>query len=361
MQGEVRRPHPADAVHRRPGRGPPGGRGRHHRRVHPVLRARAESRLGLFTTAEARTAGYGSGEIRDLCRTGRWVRLRRGVLVSASDLAAAEQRDDRHRLDCLAVLVVLDRPSTVLSHVSAARLWQLPVPHATEPTIRLTDPDQWREGRGWRMTCAPLRPADRWRSGPLRLTSASRTLVDCAREWPLDDAVVAMDAAVLAGRTTVPDLRAAAAAVHHWRGASRAVRAAGLTDGRAESPLESRGRLRIVGSGLPAPQLQVEIRSDGRLVGVVDAWFGAAAVAVEFDGRVKYTDPWRDGQALWAEKRREDDLRALGIRVVRIADADLGRRWPAVEARLTALLATAGPSTRPFTATPRARGVRRPA
>ncbi len=328
--------------------------------MHPVLRARAESRLGLFTTAEARDAGYGSAEIRGLCATGRWVRLRRGVLVSASDLAATEQRRERHRLDCLAVLLVLDRPSALLSHGSAARLWQLPVPRDSEPTIRLTDPTQWREGRGWRMTCAPLPPAHRWRSGPLRLTSASRTLVDCAREWPLDDAVVAMDAAVLAGRTTVPDLQAAAAAVHHWRGASRAVRAADLADGRAGSPLESRGRLRIVGAGLPAPDLQVEIRGEQGLVGVVDAWFDDAAVAVEFDGRVKYTDPWRDGQVLWAEKRREDDLRALGIRVVRIADADLGERWPAVAARLAAVLATAGPASRPFTATARARGVRRP-
>ena len=71
----------------------------------------------------------------------------------------------------------------------------------------------------------------------------------------------------------------------------------------------------------------MEIRTGGRLVGVVDAWFEEAAVAVEFDGRVKYTDPWRGRlpeQVLWDEKRREDELRALDIRVVRIADADLG-------------------------------------
>ena len=118
----------------------------------------------------------------------------------------------------------------------------------------------------------------------------------------------------------------------HWPGAARPLRAVALADGRAESPLETRGRLRIVGAGLPTPELQVEIRAGGRLVAVVDAWFDDAAVAVEFDGRVKYTDPWRDRspeQVLWEEKRREDELRALDIRVVRIADADLGAGWPA--------------------------------
>jgi hypothetical protein len=239
--------------------------------VHPVLRARAEQQFGLFTTAEAHLAGYGSSEIRSLCSTGRWVRLRRGVLATAEDLADGAAKGRRFAMECLAVQLSLDRPTAALSHGTAARLWGLPVPRSLDPTIRLTDAEQWRSGRGWRMTCAPLQSDERWRTGPLRLTSAPRTLVDCAREWPLEDAVVAMDGALVAGRTTVGQLRDAAAALHHWPGAARAVRAAGLADGRAESPLETRGRLRIVGSGLPTPELQVEIRVGSRLVGVADA------------------------------------------------------------------------------------------
>jgi hypothetical protein len=330
--------------------------------MHPILRSTAEPRFGLFTTAEAKHAGYGPSEIRNLCASGRWVRIRRGVLMTAEDLATGEDQGRRHRIDCLAVLLSLDRPTAPVSHASAARLWNLPTPRPGDPLIRLTDPAQWRQGRGWRMTCAPLLPAERWRSGPLRLMSAPRTLVDCAREWPLDDAVVAIDAALLAGRTTLEEVRDAATAVHHWPGASRAVRAAALADGRAESPLESRGRLRLVGAGFPAPELQVEIRTEGRLLAVVDAWFEKAAVALEFDGQVKYTDPWRGRspvRVLWEEKRREDELRALDIHVVRVTDVDLGAKWPAVEGRLGRLLGTAGPAVRRFTATPRAQGVRR--
>jgi hypothetical protein len=138
------------------------------------------------------------------------------------------------------------------------------------------------------------------------------------------------------------------------------VRALSLADGRAESALETRGRLRIIGAELPTPALQVEIRTGGRLVGVVDAWFEGPAVAVEFDGRVKYTDPWRDpGRVLWEEKRREDDLRALDIAVVRIAQADLDAGWPRTEQQLRRLLARPAPVGRRFTATPRSRGVAR--
>ncbi|MET0763580.1 MAG: hypothetical protein ABWY29_01850 [Blastococcus sp.] len=307
-------------------------------------------------------AGHGHSEIQNLTGSGRWVRLRRGVLIAAEDLERARSDGLAHRVDCLAVLLALDRPRTVVSHVSAAQLWGLPVPRSAAGPIRLTDPDRWRRGEGYVMSRAPLRSGEVWRAGPLRVTSVPRTLVDCARAWPLEDAVVAMDAALLAGRTTLAEVRAAAATVHHWPGASRAVRAAALADGRAESPLETRGRLRLVGAGFPTPELQVEIHGAGRLIAVVDAWFDEPAVAVEFDGRVKYTDPWRGRspeRVLWEEKRREDELRALDIRVVRVADADLGARWTDVETQLGRLLTIPGPSARRFTATPRAHGRRR--
>jgi hypothetical protein len=284
--------------------------------------------------------------------------------VTREALESAEARRRRHGLDCVAMLLRLGRPTAALSHTTAARLWGLPMRPALQDVVRLTDPTQWRRGKDFRITCAPLPEDEVTVSGPLRLTTATRTLVDCAREWPLEDAVIAMDAALLAGRTTAAGLVRAAASVRRWRGGPRVARAVALADGRAESPLETRGRLRIVGSRFPAPELQVEIRTGGRLVGVVDAWFDDAAVAVEFDGRIKYTDPWRDRspeRVLWDEKRREDELRALDIRVVRVADADLGARWADVDTRLGALLATPGPAQRRFTATPRERGVRRTA
>jgi hypothetical protein len=327
--------------------------------VHPLLAAAADRQLGLFTAVDAKRAGYRQREVQRLLASGRWIRLRRGVYTTPGPVAAVDSSVQRHRLDCMAVLLELGRPETVVSHASAARLWGLPVHHRRGQTVRLTDPSLYRVGRNFRINKAPLDRGDIWRTGPVRMTSAVRTLVDCAREWPLEEAVIAMDAALLATRTTAPDLVATAESMRSWPGGLAAVRAAGLADGRAESPLESRGRLRMLGAGLPTPVLQVEIRSDGRRLGVVDMWFEAAAVAVEFDGKVKYTDPWRGRspeRVLWEEKRREDALRSLDIRFVRVADADLGSTWPEIEERLRRLLATPGPANRRFTAIPRTAG-----
>lgn len=324
--------------------------------VHPALRYVANDRMGVFSVAEARSAGYGPDEIRVLRSSGRWIRLRQGVYTTAEDLAVTERDGVRHAVDCLAVLTSLGRPDAVVSHVSAARVWGWPVPRREPGTVRLTDPHQWRRTADYRMACAPVPPEHRAHRGPVPLTSPARTLVDCGREWSLEDAVIAMDAALLAGTTTAPELRDALALARHWPGSPRVVRAVALADGRAESPLETRGRLRVVGAGLPVFQPQVEIWSGGRLLAVVDGWYDDAAIVLEFDGKLKYTDPWRDrtpGQVLWEEKRREDTLRGLDIRVVRVADEDVGRGWGALDRRLRAMLSVPGPVDRRFTAVPR--------
>jgi hypothetical protein len=167
-------------------------------------------------------------------------------------------------------------------------------------------------------------------------------LVDCAREWSLADGVVAIDAALHERKATRAELVRAVLDGAHRVGIAQAARVLGLSDGRAESPLESRGRLALLASGLPRPELQVEIHDASGLIGRVDGWYEEAAVALEFDGQVKYTDPRyasTPGEALWKEKRREDLIRALGIRFVRVANEDLGPPWPRISARIEALLA----------------------
>jgi hypothetical protein len=330
--------------------------------VHPLLAAAAERQLGLVTAVDARRAGYGHPEIARLCASGRWQRLRRGVYISADDLARAEQRGHRHVLESLAVLLSLDRPTATLSHATAAHLSGLPYRRTRDAAIRLTDPARNSQGRGFRMTRSPLAATEIPVRGPLRVTSVARTLIDCAREEPLVDSVIAMDGALLAERVTRRELEVAIDRADGWPGVLRARRALSLADGRAESPLETRGRLRIVGAGLPVPELRVEITTAGRLVGVVDAWYEEAAVAIECDGQVTYTDPWRGRtpeRVLWDEKRREDELRALDIRVVRVAEPDVWSLWPRTEAAIRRLLATPGPAVRRFTATPRTRGILR--
>ncbi len=320
--------------------------------MHPALRAVADHQFGAFASTDAVRSGYTNEEVQGEVARGRWVRLRRGVYAERAVVEAiAGDPVARHRLDCAAVLVRLSGRA-VASHASAARLGGLVIPSSVPDVVRLTDDTQWRRGRGYEVARASLPPSDVRVMGAFRTTAPARTLVDCAREWSLEDAVVAMDAALHGRVMTREELANAVLAASHWVGIGDAARAANLADDRAESPLETLGRLRILGSGLPVPELQVEIRDARGLVGRVDGWYEEAAVAVEFDGLVKYEDPHggrSPAQVLWEEKRREDRLRNLDIRVVWIVRADLGPAERRVGDRLASLLAAPLLGPRRFT------------
>lgn len=331
-------------------------------RVHPVLRDVARRQWGVFTAADVRRAGLEPTDVQSALRRGEWDRLRQGVYVERGVLRDAAQRGPtaRHRLDCAAVLLCLGgRPA--LSHASAARLSGLLVPSTIgDDVVSLTEEGQWRRGRGYAVMRARLPAHDVLVDTPFRATGPARTLVDCAREWSLEDAVIAMDAALHSEVLTDGELRTAVLQQTHWNGIGAAARAAGLANGRAESPLETLGRLRILGSGLPMPELQMDLHGPRGFLARVDGWYEDAAVAVEFDGRVKYDDPFHGrtaAQVLWEEKRREDEIRDLGVRMVRVVHADLGGGWPD---RLRQLLATRVVGARRFHAVPAVTGRRPP-
>jgi hypothetical protein len=323
--------------------------------VHPQLQALADRRLGVFTAQQALEVGLTVDDIRAELRSRRWVRLRKGIYTSSAVMAAAEDRE-RHLLASVAVLLSL-APGPALSHASAARVHGLLVPSRAGKDVRLTDELQWRSGRGYRVARARLSGDDveSWLGFPA--TSAPRTLVDCAREWSQLDSVIALDAALHAEAVTRAQLRTAVLSARHRPGIAAAAQAVNLADGRAESPLETTGRLRLVASGLPLPELQVDLHDEYGFVGRIDAWYEEAALALEFDGWVKYADP-RNGrtpaQVAWDEKRREDRIRGADVRVVRIVNEDFGPSWPRVVNRIRDLLATPSVGARRF------RIVRRP-
>jgi hypothetical protein len=187
----------------------------------------------------------------------------------------------------------------------------------------------------------------------------ARTLVDCGREWSLTDSVIAIDAAMQNLKVGRAEVHRAVLAGTHRVGIAGAARALDLSDGRAESPLETRGRLALLAAGLPRPELQLEIHDDAGFIGRVDAWYEEAAVAVEFDGRVKYVDP-RDGspgEVLWKEKRREDRMRDVGVRVVRVVNGDLGAAFAQKASRVRSLLAAPYVGERHFRTVPSAEPV----
>ena len=316
-------------------------------------------RLGVFTTADLTAAGVTKAEVATAVRRGTWVRLRPGILVTAADLAEVERTGRRPGLDALAVTTTLGRPSAVLSGATAAWVWGLPRPRSAGSVVELTDPNRWRRGRGWLMTRAALPDDEVTVRGAYPVTTAARTVVDAARSWAEVPAVAAIDAALLRGLTTRDELTRVVERQAYVPGIPRSVRAVALADGRAESWLETYGRLTFASLGLPPFVPQVELRVEGRLVKVVDGWYPGPALAVEFDGQVKYRRPSFErtpAEELWREKRVEDLLRSLGVQFVRVATEDLSGGRRALQERVRRSLARPGPVQREFQEVPRAEG-----
>ena len=271
-------------------------------------------------------AGHDDGELRRLRRVGELQTLRRGAYVSAAD----PRLDDelvRHRLLITAGLASL-ASGAVVSHCSAAVLLGLPLWSIPLDRMHVTRPQRTggRRSRTMHVHTAPLRGEDVIEIGGIALTSPARTVIDLARSAPFEAAVVTADGALRDGlmRSVLAD---GVERVAGWRGAAAARRVAAFADGRSESVGESRSRVAIVRSGLPAPVPQWEVWRGSALVGRCDFGWPELHAVGEFDGRVKYgrtLHPGGDlGEVVFDEKLREDELRAEGLHVARWTWRDL--------------------------------------
>jgi very-short-patch-repair endonuclease len=196
----------------------------------------------------------------------------------------------------------------VLSHLSAARIWGLPLlvppekPHIILPANR-------RPRRGppailhWSGTTAEER-----RTG---VTSAVRTVGDCARILPFGEALAVADAALARGLVLPEELLAAATALR-GPGCPNARRVASLADGRADSFLESMLRALLITAGIDGFDLQVAVTCGGVRVRV-DLGNRTARLALEAEGFEFHGSP----SAFAADCRRYDELVTAGWLVLR--------------------------------------------
>jgi hypothetical protein len=157
-----------------------------------------------------------------------------------------------------------------------------------------------------------------------------RTALDLARSLPLEAAVVSLDAALHTRVLAHDTLGERLFDIVGTPGSRSAARAIAVADGRSESVGESRSRVVLQRWKLPPSALQYEIRSAGGvLVGRSDFAWEEDRLVGEFDGRVKYGRLLRPGQdvgdAVFAEKRREDAIRDEDWGVVRWIWAELQR------------------------------------
>lgn len=300
----------------------------------PALLALAAGQHGLFTTRQARHVGMSPVALVHAVRSQELVHPARG-LYAVRALVDPGSPLSWHRTRAFGATLLWDDATLHGSSALLARgirVWgvDLATIHVLRPVDRSVRVGCFRV-RQW--TGQPVTSSD---LGPA--VSVATALATHATEHGIAQGVVSADHALHEGLLTRADLESAIDVVKGWRYGSRAVAALAFADGRRESVGESRCALDLMLAGFVADP-QVEVRDpQGRFVGRVDFRIRGTNVIVEFDGRLKYDSG--DPSVLWAEKRREDELRRLGYVVVRITWADLERPG-AVAAKVRSAIAAA--------------------
>jgi hypothetical protein len=286
---------------------------------------------GVFSRAEARRHGYDEAGIRREVRTGRWVRLRHGIYAPC-ELAQAAAEDPRvaHAL-ALAAELGARAGLAAGSHESAAWLHELSTLAPRPTTASLTvvrGITRHRVGVVARRAALPPHHLARVLGVPV--TSAARTVVDLARERPFADAVVAADSALRFGAADRAGLRGVLADCQRWPGIRSAIDVVDFADPRAESALESLGRMLCRDHRLPRPDLQVPIADEHGIFAYGDLGWPHFWTIAECDGLSKYADP----RVLSREKLRQERIEQAGWEVVRMTWHQVTRQPEATAARI---------------------------
>ena len=287
--------------------------------MNELLRLRLVAQHGVALTRDLYGCGYDRHGVTALVRAHHLVRVRAGAFVEG-----ARHRDsdtvNRHLLEARAVARSLGEGYAV-SHLSAVATLGLPVVTSDIGRVHVSRVGMGKSRQDRRLHVHPTVSSQEVSAyGGVLVVNPALAVIQMASCGGLRAGLIAADAALARRLVTAGDLADALASSGLTGESARAVE---MADGRSESPGESWSRLVFAGLGLPAPELQAEIRDvGGRLVGRVDFLFREQRLIVEFDGLVKY-DGAGGRQALIAEKRREDALRALGYQVVRLTWRDL--------------------------------------
>lgn len=301
-------------------------------------------RGGAFTVAQGRVEGLTRHDLDhpDLLRPFRGVRI------------APSTTEDAFRRRCLAGLAsvaAIGGGDAVLSHLTAARWWPVPVtvPRTDGPVdVAVRFPGRASRASGVRGHVLHDRQASVVHRGGLPLVDAGTLFCQLSGLLSVPDLVAVGDALTLAPHVrawdddrpwmSVHDLNARVAGFR-GRGKRRAVAAMRLVRPGAESRPETLLRLLLTESSLPEPEVNGVVRDPvGRFVARCDLLYRQWRVVVEYDG-----DQHRTSRAQYErDVQRLEELAALGWRVVRVLSRDLFVTPDLTVARVRAALSAGG-------------------
>ncbi|MGY1832192.1 hypothetical protein ACI8AA_17415 [Geodermatophilus sp. SYSU D01180] len=263
---------------------------------------------GPFRGSEALRRGLLT---RGQLRTSAWRRLRPDVYLAAD-------RPVTHLTQADAVALVAPPEAVFGGRTAAVRHGARHLAGPDDPVEVVLPPGvRWHPTSGVLVRSASL-AGDVVTDGRWCWTGRTRTALDLVRRGSLDDAVVLLDQLVRADVADLAAVRAAAASLPRCRGSAQARTAAALADGLAESPQETRVRLLLGRSGVPAPVAQHVVRHRSRFVARVDFAWPDRRLALEYD-RAWHGDPGQFAR----DRDRLNRLLAAGWRVVFVTARDL--------------------------------------
>jgi very-short-patch-repair endonuclease len=250
----------------------------------------------------------------------RRVAAHRWVYVAGRGLAEPSQRWTAFQL---AMAGHLSLPTAVISHRTAAALHGFPDQPDHEPSCDVILAVHRRPGRA--ITPHFLRLASEdvqvSRSG-LRITSPSRTAVDCLASLPFTSA---LDLWAWVSTRHVLDrlaLEDAVAARRNWYGTAQLRRIAELVSSGAVSGAEFLLHQLLRQAGLTGWSANLPITDGAGVIGVADIVFLAERVIIEVDGYRAHSSR----AAFVADRRRQNGLVGAGYVVLRFTWDDLVNR-----------------------------------
>src|SRR3954452_2462537 len=286
----------------------------------------AASQFGVVDRGQLRALGLSDGAIAHRVRVRRLHGVRRGVYAVGHPLLGAHGRWLAAVLAC--------GPGAVLSHASAAALWELRPSDAVSVDVTVRGPSR-RRGLHLRVHRARGLGADETTTeSGIPVTTPARTILDLAAMLPTDRALErVLDRAEVVRATDVNALVAIADARTGHRAAARLRRVlADHTPGTTltRSALEERMLALCRERGLPQP------RVNDSVAGLeVDFLFAAQRVVVEADSWQHH----RSRAAFERDRQRDATLPLAGHRVLRFTDRQMAQDPTTVAAAIRAALA----------------------
>jgi very-short-patch-repair endonuclease len=273
----------------------------------------AQRQCGVIDRSQFAASGVTEDSIQGLVARRELRAVFSGVYVHSSGPVTANQR---------LWAASLWSDGGVISHRSAARLWQIKAEPATTVHLTVADRRFRRSSKGIRLHRVPLPSGDTTEFGALPVTNRARTIIDLLRTERIDVARTLLDRAIQRHWVDVADV---GRSISNGLGRAGNVQLrellAGLEPG-ADAESERRLHRLLRTAGLTGWVPQYEIRLAGRRC-YVDVAFPDLNLAIEVDGKLTHdvlSDRFED------DRERQNALVGAGWRVLRFTWRQLNDR-----------------------------------